>query len=703
MRVDHHAYRRATGVAGFGFMLQAGFALTLFFLGRTGGDTVLLFASACAFGGLLVWLSLIAVFYQHRQERLEALEEDELAAARGGSVFQAAETEKPAARRLRLMHRWLMPLASLLLAGYLALAAWLMLRHLGGLDEPGGTEFSRTPHRGWAVAVCISFAIVGFIFSRFVAGMARQAAWQNLRGGAGTMVGSALVMLAVTVGIIVRFFGEGDQPLLGIAWAIPVFMIVLAAEIVFNFVLNLYRPRVYGEVPRPAFDSRLLSLLAAPESIVQSISDAVNYQFGFDITSSWGYQLLLRSFGWLIAFGVAVLVVLNMMVVVEPHQEAVKLSGGRLIGAPGGLVHGAGIMWKLPWPLQTAAVYDVKRVREMELTPRRRMRPGDPDLWSRDIETEEALDPFIVGSAVARPPAELLPPAAAPEGPPGPPQRDVSDLFALVDAEITLQYRIRDGGLLDYLRFASDDQPRRRRLDMRESALRSLALREITQSLSRLSLEEVISHGRADLVAALEGRIQGVFDAQRSGVEVVRLNVPMLRPAGAVAKNFEDLTMALHQRQQDAVTARGQVVRDLTFFVGRPEAAPAIVEALEELYRARGGADADVAAQRQLVERLLADAGGALAQEIARARAERWIRVMDARARATEFRGQLAAYRTAPELFRQREYMQVLSETLGPLRKYIFIGIDPEALGVDVTAEEALSALSLPATEESEP
>ena len=35
------------------------------------------------------------------------------------------------------------------------------------------------------------------------------------------------------------------------------------------------------------------------------------YQFGFDITSSWGYQLLLRSTAWLLALGSGALVLLS--------------------------------------------------------------------------------------------------------------------------------------------------------------------------------------------------------------------------------------------------------------------------------------------------------------------------------------------------------------------------------------------------------
>ena len=46
---------------------------------------------------------------------------------------------------------------------------------------------------------------------------------------------------------------------------------------------------------------------AAPDSLVRSINEAVNYQFGFDLTSTWGYQLLVRSALKLVGTGLVVL------------------------------------------------------------------------------------------------------------------------------------------------------------------------------------------------------------------------------------------------------------------------------------------------------------------------------------------------------------------------------------------------------------
>ena len=248
----------------------------------------------------------MVVFHQHRLERLESLERDELASDRGADesgLFEAGDVDV-AARRLHLMHTWLMPAISLSVVVLLALFSINTLRWFGDIDNPNldVAQFSIGLHPGWQLAVALSLSLIAFIFSRFVAGMSKQPAWQNLRGGAGYMVGNALVLLAIAVGIAFRFFDKPDV-MEGIAYGLTIYMLLVAAEIVLNFILNLYRPRRPGEVPRPAFDSRVLSLFAAPDSIVRSINEAVNYQFGFDITSSWLLRWsFLKSMDLLIEF-----------------------------------------------------------------------------------------------------------------------------------------------------------------------------------------------------------------------------------------------------------------------------------------------------------------------------------------------------------------------------------------------------------------
>src|ERR1043165_4233533 len=102
MRIDHHAYQRATRVAGFGLLLQIFVGLLLFIFGILSDDTVCVLASYYVFPGVLLWLGLVIIFHQHKLERLEALEEDELATTRGGAgtfFDRASDETRVAARR----------------------------------------------------------------------------------------------------------------------------------------------------------------------------------------------------------------------------------------------------------------------------------------------------------------------------------------------------------------------------------------------------------------------------------------------------------------------------------------------------------------------------------------------------------------------------------------------------------------------------
>ena len=262
MRIDHFAYQQATRVAGFGLLLQLLIGLLLLILGQVLGDTALGAASWYVLPGILVWIALIIVFHQHKLERLEALERMEIEAARrdGKGVFdQETVISDAAARRLAIVHKFLVPGVTLVVAGLWLGLGILALNQYAEGDRPGAEAetFTIGTAQGWQLAICVGLSLLSFIFSRFVAGMAKQTAWQNLRGGAGVMVGTALVLLALAVGIVFHVFQQPQAVEVvarGLAW----FMILAASETLLNFVLNLYRPRRPGEFPRPAFDSRIL-------------------------------------------------------------------------------------------------------------------------------------------------------------------------------------------------------------------------------------------------------------------------------------------------------------------------------------------------------------------------------------------------------------------------------------------------------------
>jgi len=707
MRTDHLAYQQATRVAGFGLLLQLGIGLVMLVYGFIFADSAFQIASMPVLTGVVVWMSLVIVFHQHRLERLEALERDELAAERGEDgtgIFAEGDTDV-AARRLRLMHTWLMPAASLLVAALLVWLGWGTLAWFGKLDDPDVqvTPFGVGANLGWQLAIALGLALIAFIFSRFVAGMAARPAWANLRGGAGHMVGNALVLLAIAIGIAFRFF-EKPAVLEGVAYGLAIYMLLLAAEIVLNFVLNLYRPRRPGEVPRPAFDSRILSLFAAPDSIVRSINEAINYQFGFDITSSWGYQLLLRSAVWLFVFALGSLVALSAIVVVEPGHQAVRLRGGAVVGE----VHEGSLFMKWPWPVETVVSMDAARVREISLngTPRK---VGEVFLWDPNEEAENPL--FLVAAdplpnEIARTVDRLVtdvdavedvadPVTVEPASGSGP---QVSNQFALVDADVILRYRVRPGGLIDFLSFCNGVKPRRSTLDMREQALQELALRVVTQTLSTLSLEDVLSPRGSTLPSTLRGRVQEIFDEAGTGVEVVSIAIPALRPPNEAVTMFEELSIDTQNSQKTLEEARRMADSSLAALVGDADLARSIVDrirALLALEAQKGRDDPEVLAERVAIQGLLRDSPGMISSFLAAARSLRWQIHMEARRNAAEVLGQVASYAAAPEVYRQRRIMDVFKESLPRLRAKYVLGVDPRRTDLDFEMQEPSQGLDL--------
>ncbi|MBL9120530.1 MAG: hypothetical protein JNL80_11520 [Phycisphaerae bacterium] len=705
MRIDHFAYQQAVRVAGGGILGQLLLGLGLLIYGRAiAEDTAFVIAATYVLAGVPIWIGLTLVFHHHRLERIESLEADELQASRGEAAAALFERDgaRVAARRLRFMHAWLMPVVSLIVAGTYVLLAWFWINWFRLSEEPNADvgRFSVGESLGWQLAIAIGLALFAFICSRFVAGMSKQPAWANLRGGAGAMVGNALVLLAIAIGIVFHFF-QKPQVIEAIAYGLSFFMIAVAAEIVLNFVINLYRPRRAGETPRPAFDSRVLSLFAAPDSIVRSINEAVNYQFGFDITSSWGYQLLLRSFGRLIILGCVVLVAMTCMAVIEPGKQALRLRFGKPVGE----VYEQTAMFKLPWPFETVATYDVSTIRELPIGNNPAPK-GKYQAWGDDGALDPQRNVWIVASSTRR---QNLGTALTPTASTDLAGTGLADQFALIDSDLILKYRVRAGKLRDYLEFCNDTKLRRGTLNMRERALRNLAMREVTQYLSTQPLNELLSGGEQSYSIELQRRIQESFDRQGTGVEVVSIAVPRLRPPGAEAQKFLEPSIAVQNARKEVEQMRSTVDTTMTALLGSRELASEAVAAIKKLreIEARDKKAAEAAGtsvdassspeaieQRIAIERILLSTPAMASSAIATGRYERWRLHMDARRTSASVLGEALSWKADPVLYQQRKLMEAYQLSFGNARMKFILGIDPSRVRFEIDNQEGDAGLN---------
>ncbi len=722
MRGDYLTYRRAAGVSFLGLALQGALALAMLIYGRLGGDHAAITSAIFMGLGLVVWLGLAILYDQHRRERIESMEAEALASEGGASsAFEQSDDLRVAARRVGTVQKWVMPVLAVILA--LALIGVGILRWRSGQPLIDYDNFGEAQLPGWGIAVGLGVAFVGFVFARFVSGMGKEPAWSALRAGAAQAAGSALFGLAIAVANFVDMAIGPDALNRYLPAVLGIVLIVLGAEMAVNFLLDLYRPRQPGQAMRPAFDSRLLGLLAAPDRIAESVGEALSYQFGVDVTGSWFYRLLSRWILALVVFAILIGWGLTMFVVVEPHQRALILSNGQIskpilsFGETGEQDVGPGLHLKWPWPFgqvlvpeftardasgQTVVTRTTTGVRTLQLGANPPTPGSGPLLWTEEHSPGEVVN-IVQPSVVDETDGE----------------RRGTDL-AIVAAEVPVQFVVRD--LVLYERLAGPGE--------REDVLTSLGRRVVLRRFSSMRINQVLAGARTtftarqrhlaalaearealdraaalmpaggapelvaeELRADLEAAYGELNGGAGAGIELVFVGVGGVHPPKDVAPKFEQLIQARQLVEAALESAREREIEILTEVAGSVELADQIIAELDELDRMTesGAGEDELIAQNLEVQRLLEQAGGEAGELLILAGAERWRRHMGERAKATRFEAQVAAYEAAPALYRTKLYFQSLQDAMRDTR--VIINTIPETK-VWLNLEERQGALT---------
>ena len=673
-----------------GLVIQLAMAVVLLIYGYLFRDVAALTASGLAGTGVVVWLSLAIVFDQHRRERVEALEADTLAGdATSASVFDDSSGDlRVAGKRLDSIHRFFIPTVSILVgATLLGLGIWRLGAASGLASEPI-TDWMPRYSSSIALAIGLSIGFVGFIFARYVSGMATQTVWANLRGGAAFAVASSLYGITMAVGAFAEIAGQ-DVVLRYLPAAFAISQIVLGAEVFLNFLLNLYRPRKAGEMPRPGFDSRILAFVAAPDRIAESVSEAINYQFGFDVTGSWFYQLLSKVFLPIVIFGVVVVWMLSSIVVLEPHQRGLVLRWGAIRGD----TIGPGLHIKAPWPIDRVLIPEFIETDTLGRTiARERTAEGirtigagsnsptddnKPILWTEQHAENEV---FMVCQPARSTSAGTVAVDVT---------RRPGDL-ALIAAEVPVIYTIDNVLLYEQLGLPG----------VRDELLTSVARREVMLFFMTMSVDEILGTERMAISGELFGRIERAFAGlnpgddgvpRGAGVKLLWVGAEGVHPPRATAPNFEGVVKAMHSRESIIHKAQTEAVIELTSVVGSVELAEQIADEIErvEQMQVDGADDADIREQELLIEGLLADAGGEAAATILDARAGRWITHLGAKRRMTEHAGFMAAFEAMPRLFMADMYFDAVLDAMADARVYIVDARKELRIDLDLQTKDA--------------
>ncbi len=677
--------QRAQQVCGFGLAVQLAVLCAAVATAAWSGSDAIWAEAVHMAGGVAIWVALLVLYTQRKRAAAEAFETQELrrAAEAGAStaIFEATEESLHLERyRLRWIQRWFLPAFTIVLALFhiVMYVRWHVM-FAKPLTDPAWSPADNPS----LAAVIMAFAgFFCFLFSRYSSGMARSGQWRTLRAASTYLAGNALACLVLVAALGLRIL---NQP---IAEPVAVYVVwftilILGIEFAINFILDVYRPRVdVGEL-RPAFDSRLLALISEPGGVARSIAEAINYQFGFEVSATWFYQLLQRSMLPLAVFTMLALILLSSVVIVDADQQAVIERFGR--PPAGDAVYGPGIHLKWPWPIDRVYRASVSHLETLIVgseAPREedKAHPHEEDPEKQiELWTEQHDFARHMMILVADPEGARISAGAVGEGqaaPAAPRERAVG--VSLVKASLAIQYKARD--LRDYLYRYEDP----------EGVLQAVAYQGLTDYAAGVDIDRITGPGRQAFEDGLRAHLQERIDGLGLGISIAFLGLQGCHPPNEdnVAAAFQQVISAEQKKDATIEAARGQAQQIKSQVAGSVERADVLDAAILEMDRlaAEPNASADeVAAARQRVDDLLLGnaeldiepMSGQAAAEIADAQAAQTVAVARALSRQQLFEADLAAYQAAPRLYKTRKYLDMWQRVTANIRKTVVVA-DPQ-------------------------
>jgi membrane protease subunit HflK len=650
---DALVYRRALTAAIAGLGIQVILVVATGLTALWAGAPAALAVAWHMVGGLAIWIMLGLVYQQHEAERLQRLAAEKLAdSAKSAAIFGNLSDDLDAATaRLDRLYRLGLPVISGIVAVYLVAAGavllWNRANAMGAAVQEAPGTLGATCDPVGLMFVTAGIAFTAFVSARWISGYARQPAWQMLRGGASYLMSCFVIALLVFTGAVSVAIA-GDQRIFAwLAVAIPCVMILVGVEILITLLLESYRPRVPGETPRPAFDSRVLGLLTAPESLGRVVAETIRYQFGVEVSRNWLYQLLGNAVTPLTILAIVVLLSLSCLTIVGPDERGVLLRFGQLEGDP--LPPGIHLKW--PWPIETTEMHPVGQVQQIlissDLTGS--SRNSEAILWTNDGDKDASLGREDFLTAPGRP-------------------EDGTETggVSLVSADVMVQYSV--GDLTRFILGASDQ---RRMLGL-------VTQREVSRHFAAHDIDELLGSGRLEAGEGLKEAIQGRVDATGLGIHVVDVAITAIHPPiGRVSRAFHYQIGAVQSKETAIQIARKDAVEQLARVAGSVELSTRIDDAIRRLDALRTSGDkVEAAAAESAIDELLSTARGEAAELVHQARAYRWRRAVGERASSERFSGELLAYEASPVYYRTRRFLQVLAEGLAGRRKFVIAG-DP--------------------------
>ncbi len=196
----------------------------------------------------------------------------------------------------------------------------------------------------------------------------------------------------------------------------------------------------------------------------------------------------------------------------------------------------------------------------------------------------------------------------------------------IVDIELTVQSRIQDAA--DY--WFQDQNPDKTLRDATETAVR--------ETIGKSKLDFILTQGRGAIADRIKQSTQDLINNYRTGIEIIGINMQPAKPPEQVKGAFDDAIKAREDKEKKENQAQAY--------------------ANEVIPVARGNAARKLADANAYKERVIAEAEG----------------------EASRFLAVLTEYEKAPEVTRQRLYLDTIEDVLGKTNKVMIDTKDSNSL-----------------------
>lgn len=477
-----------------------------------------------------------------------------------GSIFDEQPLEGgagPERRSAEIYTRFMAFAAAPIVMAVQAAGAWWLARAF--VLEPGWAAGGKGLFLPAALA---AEAFVLFVFGRVLG--ARAAMEDGARFSApAQQAGLAFraCLLAAALGAA-AMAGWGAGALFG-AWAMAAGLGLLAAESALFALGAAFLPgrRSGAAAFRP---SVLCAMLSRPFGWARNLGEALDYQFGFDVSRTAAFRTAARAAVPFLAAQCVLLYALSALAFVGIQETGLVERFGR----PDRTLD-SGLHLKWPWPFETLRLVNVHLVRTIHVGFDAETNGPSPRLllWTEPHYASEEL--FLVAGAASS--------AAGPV----PDERGRETPANLMVINIPIEFQVTNASAFAY---AHADPVR---------MLRLLATRALSRTAAGRELFEFFGRGQLETAASLRGDIQAEADRAGLGVAIRFVGMHGVHPPVVVAGAFQALVGAAETREARVLSAMAYAGREVPAASARADASIEAAEAYSARRKLVSAAEAD--------------------------------------------------------------------------------------------------------------